>query len=134
MEKTIRHSKKRDAILAAIRSTNCHPSAEWVHQALKATHPDLSLGTVYRNLTFFRESGEIQSVGVVQGQERFDADTSRHSHFVCNCCGSVSDLHRIDTQNDLEAQVRREYGLQVDRHELTFYGLCASCMPTNTKQ
>ena len=134
MEKTIRHSKKRDAILAAIRSTDCHPSAEWVYQTLKPTHPDLSLGTVYRNLTFFREQGDIQSVGVVQGQERFDGTTTPHSHFVCSCCGSVSDLHRIAPRTDLENAVRREYGVQVDRHELTFYGLCAACMPTNAKQ
>lgn len=134
MEKAIRHSKKRDAILAAIRSTDCHPSAEWVHQALKPTHPDLSLGTVYRNLTFFRETGEIQSVGVVQGQERFDGTTTPHSHFVCSCCGCVSDLHRISTHEELDSLVRREYGVQVDRHELTFYGLCTACMPTNTKQ
>ena len=134
MEKAIRHSKKRDAILAAIRSTDCHPSAEWVHQTLKPTHPDLSLGTVYRNLTFFREQGVIQSVGVVQGQERFDGTTAPHSHFVCSCCGCVSDLHRIDPHNDLEGLVRREYGVQVERHELTFYGLCTACMPSTTKQ
>ena len=93
MERTIRHSKKREAILDAIRSTTCHPSAEWVYQTLKPTHPDLSLGTVYRNLMFFRERGEIQSVGVVKGQERFDALVKPHSHFVCDCCGAVSDLH-----------------------------------------
>lgn len=48
----IRYSKKREAILTAIRSTTCHPSAEWIYHTLKPTHPDLSLGTVYRNLVF----------------------------------------------------------------------------------
>ena len=51
----IRYSKKREAILTAIRSTTCHPSAEWIYQTLKPTHPDLSLGTVYRNLVFFQQ-------------------------------------------------------------------------------
>ena len=50
MERTIRYSKKREAILEAIRSTDTHPTADWVYQTLKPTHPDLSLGTVYRNL------------------------------------------------------------------------------------
>jgi len=54
MERATRHSKKRDAILNAIRSTKCHPSAEWVYQTLKPDHPDLSLGTVYHNLIFFQ--------------------------------------------------------------------------------
>ena len=84
MGRAVRYSKKREAVLSAIQGTDCHPSAEWVYQRLKPLHPDLSLGTVYRNLTFFRENGLIQSVGVVQGQERFDAVVSPHSHFVCN--------------------------------------------------
>ena len=102
MERTIRYSKKREAILTAIRSTHCHPSAEWVYQKLKPEHPDLSLGTVYRNLIFFQQRGDIQSVGVVKGQERFDAVTTPHSHFVCNSCGAVSDLHEIQLDAGLE--------------------------------
>ena len=127
MERTVRYSKKREAILTAIRGTDCHPSAEWVYQQLKPLHPDLSLGTVYRNLTFFQKSGQIQSVGVVQGQERFDGIVTPHSHFICNCCGTVMDLPEINTGLDLDGAVSRQYGLAVQRHELTFYGLCHSC-------
>ena len=128
MERTTRHSKKREAILSAIRSTECHPSAEWVYQTLKPTHPDLSLGTVYRNLIFFQERGEIQSVGVVKGQERFDGVTAPHSHFVCNGCGTVTDLHKIKLDRNITRDVSEQYGLAVERHELTFYGLCQNCM------
>jgi len=59
LEKTTRFSKKREAILNVIRDTDCHPSAEWVYQQLKPTHPDLSLGTVYRNLIFFQNHGTV---------------------------------------------------------------------------
>ena len=55
MEKAVRYSKKREAILQAIKNTDCHPTAEWVYQTLKPEHPDLSLGTVYRNLVFFQK-------------------------------------------------------------------------------
>ena len=134
MERTIRHSKKREAILEAIRSTNCHPSAEWVYQTLKPTHPDLSLGTVYRNLIFFQQRGDIQSVGVVKGQERFDAVTEPHSHFVCECCGSVMDLPKITLGADLDQSVSRQYGLAVSRHELTFHGLCPTCTQSNQQE
>src|SRR5699024_5058374 len=120
--------KKREAILTAIRSTYCHPSAEWVYQKLKPEHPDLSLGTVYRNLIFFQQRGDIQSVGVVKGQERFDAVTTPHSHFVCNSCGAVSDLHEIQLDAGLDRSVGQQYGLAVERHELTFYGWCPECM------
>lgn len=127
MERAIRYSKKREAILAAIRGTGCHPSAEWVYQQLRPLHPDLSLGTVYRNLEFFRERGLVQSVGVIRGQERFDGITVPHSHFICNCCGSILDLPGIRPEPGLEGTVSRQYGLAAERCELTFYGLCPAC-------
>lgn len=133
MERTVRHSKKREAILTAIRETSCHPSAEWLYRRLKSRHPDLSLGTVYRNLAFFQKHGLVQSVGVVQGQERFDAIVTPHSHFICNCCGSVLDLPDVRPDMELEQSVSSQYGFAVFRCELTFYGLCPSCLYQNQK-
>ena len=127
MERAIRYSKKREAILTQIQGTSCHPSAEWVYKQLRPLHPDLSLGTVYRNLAFFRERGLVRSVGVVQGQERFDAITTPHSHFVCNCCGTVLDLPDVRPERGLEQTVSTQYGFAVERCELTFYGLCPNC-------
>lgn len=123
----IRNSKKRAAILEAIRNTDCHPSAEWIYQTLKPDHPDLSLGTVYRNLTFFQDQGIIKSVGVVKGQERFDANTQPHSHFVCNECSAVIDLPEIKPDLELDETVSQYYGHCVARHELIFYGTCENC-------
>ena len=128
MEKAVRYSKKREAILTAIRETKCHPSADWVYQTLKPTHPDLSLGTVYRNLDFFQQHGMVRSVGGVKGQERFDAMTAPHTHFVCSCCGDVIDLDDIQLDAELDRTVCEQYGLAVERHELTFHGLCQTCM------
>ena len=127
MGRAVRYSKKREAILTQIQGTSCHPSAEWVYQQLRPLHPDLSLGTVYRNLAFFRERGLVRSVGVVQGQERFDAITTPHSHFVCNCCGTVLDLPDVRPERGLEQTVSTQYGFAVERCELTFYGLCPNC-------
>ena len=128
MERTTRYSKKREAILSALRGTKSHPSAEWVYQTLKPTLPDLSLGTVYRNLALFRQQGVIQSVGVVNGQERFDADTSLHHHFVCERCGSVLDLDfRQEQEDSWDQAVSEQYGFKTLRHELIFYGICKTC-------
>ena len=127
MERATRYSKKREAILTAIQSTHCHPSAEWVYQRLKPDHPDLSMGTVYRNLLFFQQHGQVRSVGVVRGQERFDGVVEPHSHFICNCCGLVMDLPGVQPGRGLDRTVSRQYGLVVEHHELTFHGLCPKC-------
>lgn len=127
MERSIRYSKKREAILEAIRSTELHPSADWVYQKLKPTHPDLSLGTVYRNLNFFQEQGNVQCVAVVNGQERYDANTAPHNHFICDTCGTVIDLHRIPVDVELDQKVCETYGFSVDHHDLVFHGMCPQC-------
>lgn len=128
MPAATRYSKKREAILSALQNTKTHPSAEWVYQTLKPTHPDLSLGTVYRNLALFRQQGAVKSVGVVDGQERFDADTSNHHHFVCERCGSVLDLEFAPQgEEQWDGAVSGQYKFKVTHHELTFYGTCQLC-------
>lgn len=124
----VRYSKKREAILEAIKSTKEHPSAEWLFQNLKPEYPDLSLGTIYRNLSFFQEQGTIKSVGVVNGQERFDGDLSDHCHFVCTCCNKVVDIHDSPQTSLLSQEVAEKYAVEIHRAEVLLYGTCQSCL------
>jgi Fur family peroxide stress response transcriptional regulator len=125
-----KHSRKRDAILERIRSTNAHPSAEWVYSGLKADFPDLSLGTVYRNIAMLKAGGLLRSVGAVSGEERFDGDVSDHTHFVCEFCGAVIDIDEGGAAPGTCAEVGKKYGLTVTRRQLTFYGRCSRCPET----
>jgi len=129
METAHRYSKKREAILEAMRGTLEHPSAEWIYAKLKPEFPDLSLGTVYRNLAFFRDGGDIMSVGTVCGVERFDADTHPHTHFVCTCCGSVIDVE--DDPGESFSRVENRTGGRVAARQLTYFGQCAECLEKN---
>lgn len=128
MEKIRKRSKKRDAILACICGTDCHPSAEWVYTQLKPQIPDLSLGTVYRNISMFREEGTIVSVGVVNGLERFDGETRPHVHFICEDCGAVLDISAIEVPTELAALAEQATGGMVSDCRLTFCGRCKHCM------
>ena len=128
MEKAVRYSKKREAILNAIQSTTCHPSADWVYQTLKPSHPDLSLGTVYRNLSMFKDKGQIISLGSVGGVERFDGNTAPHVHFICTDCTAVTDLPAIKVPGELNREVVSQTGGQVEQCQLTFTGQCQNCL------
>ena len=127
-----KHSRKRDAILQCLRNTTCHPTAEWVYNSLKPEIPDLSLGTVYRNLAAFKQDGVIDSVGTLGGLERFDARTDPHCHFICSQCGSVIDVDGIDLPDTLLEQTRRALGVQVSGYRLNFYGYCQICKTKNS--
>lgn len=122
-----RYSYKREAILNCLRATRSHPSADWVFAQLKPTIPDLSLATVYRNLSQFKERGVIMSVGVVNGLERFDANTMPHIHFVCESCSSVIDLDDLELPQELLDSARTETGARISTCEINFRGVCKVC-------
>ena len=127
MDSTTKQFRKRNAILAYLRQTKEHPSAEMVFTHLKQEYPDLSLGTVYRNLSMFKNKGEIMSVGTVNGVERFDGNTNPHVHFVCTGCDAISDLPQIAVPEALNQQVMQETGGMIDTCQLTFVGICQTC-------
>lgn len=134
MERTAKHFRKRDAILTCLRQTTAHPSADWVYAKLKPEIPDLSLGTVYRNLSRFKEQGEIVSLGAVKGIERFDGNTAPHVHFICSECGCVIDLEGIAVPQELQNTVSQHSGVSVTGCQLTFTGLCANCQKLSKEE
>ena len=127
MERTRRSSEKRDAILKTVCSTTCHPTAEWVYSQLKPQYPGLSLGTVYRNLSEFRAQGIIKSIGNVNGQERFDGDTTLHAHLVCSVCGAVMDADISSNLDSGISETMKERNFRTESYSLTFFGTCHNC-------
>ena len=127
MEATTKQFKKRNAILTCLQGTTLHPSAEMVHEMLQPEHPDISLATVYRNLSRFKSQGIITSVATVRGVERFDANTNPHVHFICTGCDAVIDLHQIRMPHALGTEVEKSSNCRVDSCQLTFTGLCGNC-------
>ncbi len=127
MERTAKHFRKRDAILTCLRQTTVHPSADWVYTQLKPEIPDLSLGTVYRNLSYFKEKGQIVSLGTVNGVERFDGNTAPHVHYICTRCGCVLDLPQIAVPEPLQSEAAFQSGGTVTGCRLTFTGICSAC-------
>ena len=131
METSTKQFRKRNAILDYLRQTDSHPSAEMVYNHLKPEYPDLSLGTVYRNLAMFKDKGEIMSLGTVNGVERFDGNTAPHVHFICNGCEAVADLPKIAVPETLNREVSAQTGGQIEMCQLTFVGQCKNCLGGN---
>lgn len=133
MEIVRKHSKKRDAILGYLRECSDHPSADQVFRGLKPLHPELSLGTVYRNLGILAQDGLISSVGPVNGQERYEARTDPHPHFVCRRCGRLFDLDLPDLIKELYSEIESAMGCVPEGCALTITGLCLDCAKGETE-
>ena len=134
MEATSKNFRKRNAILGYLQRVTNHPSAETIYSELKSEIPDLSMGTVYRNLSLFKQQGLAVSVATVKGVERFDGNTDPHVHFICNDCDAVIDLHQLQTPESLSASAAACVGGKVDSCQLCFTGICRTCCEKNSNK
>lgn len=125
--KTLKHSRQRECIKDCLMSRKDHPTAEMVYTSVREIFPNISLGTVYRNLTLLTEMGEIQKISGIGESERFDGNPERHYHFCCQDCGCVSDIdmYPLDHINIIAAQ---NFGGHITGHAVTFTGICESCL------
>ena len=128
-----RYSKKRQAMLDLLHQTTEHPSAESIYRQLKPVYPDLSLGTVYRNLKELAEDGTIASVTVVNDKERFDGRTDPHTHAICSECGKIIDLDRVTLPPDLLLRTGEVSDFSITYVKLQFVGVCDECIKTREK-
>src|SRR6266581_1842176 len=124
-----RPSQQRDVVLAVVRSTMDHPTAEWVHRQARRTLPRISLGTVYRNLTKLAAQGLIREIHTGGHAARFDGNTGRHYHIRCLGCGRVNDLP-ISIDARLEEEAGRAMNYRILGHQVEVYGLCPLCQAT----
>lgn len=121
----LRYSHQREAILNNLKSRYDHPTAMELYLSVREELPNLSLGTLYRNLSVLKDNGEIISL-TLGGEEHFDANTNQHYHIKCNLCGRYFDLP-APTLNTLVNACSVDFKGKIDGYSLIFYGLCEDC-------
>lgn len=124
----LKYSRQREAIKDFLMTRKDHPTAETVYLNVQKTFPNISLGTVYRNLTLLSEIGEIQKLHLEDGIDHFDADTTSHSHFLCTKCGSVLDINfPVKEDHDMDQLAGSEFCGKITGHVTYFQGFCPDC-------
>ena len=123
---TLKYSRQRESIKEYLSSTREHPTADTVYLHVKQEYPNISLGTVYRNLALLAEIGEIQKIATGNGPDRFDGRPHPHYHFMCTCCGGVSDL-KVEGLEHINVLAGQGFDGDVDGHFTYFFGKCPEC-------
>ena len=119
-----RFTRQRTAIYAVVAGAQRPLSPQEILETAQVSVEGLGLATVYRNLKALLEDGAIEAVQLPGESPRYEpAGQSHHHHFQCTQCARVFDVHACP--GDLQGLAPR--GFQVQRHELTLYGLCADC-------
>lgn len=117
-------TKQRQLIMEAVRGTGSHPTADELFQIIRQKLPTISLATVYRNLNFLAEQGEIRKLSMPGMPDRFDWQLMPHDHLVCDKCGKVYDFA---LPWDLGEEIGRASGMSVRGYTLVAHGVCVAC-------
>lgn len=123
----LKRSRQRELIKDFLITRKDHPTADVVYMNVRQQMPNISLGTVYRNLTLLADIGEIQRLRLGDGIDHFDADISDHNHFICKDCGKVIDLE-MDSIAHINEIASSRFGGRIAGHVTYFYGTCEDCM------
>ena len=117
----MRFSHKREAIQEIVYGTNSHPTADWIFQKAKVKIPNISLGTVYRNLKQLEDAQLIKTI--YDGKiARYDWNREPHNHLKCKICGDLNDVQLFD--NQIRKTVKKQYKFEPDDVVMTIIGTC----------
>lgn len=122
----MRYSKQRELILKTVLENKVHPDAEYVYDLLKEEYPDLSLGTVYRNLNILAKNNILKRISIPNGSDRFDGTLAEHQHVICTECGKVADIY-IHEINKICKNIHEKTGFDINFTSLAIEGICQEC-------
>ena len=122
-----RNSKQRNVIREYLCGRIDHPTAEKLYNEIKEEYPKMSLGTVYRNLMFLNEIGEIQAIEVGDGITHFDPNPQPHAHFYCKKCKQVSDIF-IEDYSKITKVFAGQTNNVIDKCNVFLEGTCELCI------
>lgn len=130
---TVKYSRQREAIKNFLMSRKDHPTAEVVYEHVLKDFPNISLGTVYRNLSFLVDNGQAVKVPCEDGSVHFDGNVMPHYHFQCTECGAVIDLDFDGAEESRQfcTAAASNFDGQIEGNVTFFYGKCPSCAHKN---
>lgn len=121
-----RSTNQRHVILEVIKESNSHPTANEIYETARKRLPNISLGTIYRNIEILYENGLIEKIGPITNQMRYDGITENHYHIRCIRCGRVIDAP-MKTIDELDDYVKGRTDYTIMGHRLEYIGLCPDC-------
>ena len=125
--KTLKYSRQRESIKANLMSRHDHPTADALYASIREKFPNISLGTVYRNLNFLVEHDEALRLDCGDGFDHFDGNTHPHNHFFCKSCGRIIDL-KMDKIDHIDLIAAAGFDGRIDDHIIYFRGICKDCL------
>lgn len=117
---------QRDAVFQVIQERDDHPTASEIFEAARRRLPGISYATVYNSLRYLKEAGLVYEIQFGDSASRYDRETERHDHAICNDCGKLVDFDLPDAAKLMQAAARKSH-FQPQSVHLTLRGRCPDC-------
>lgn len=125
-KENIRMTEQRRVILEEIKKSHRHLTASEVYDLVRGSLPNISLGTVYRNLETLSDLGLIRRLDLGDTKRRYDFTTEKHYHIRCVKCGKVEDI-AIESLDSICPRNDGDCGWRILDHNLEVTGICPIC-------
>lgn len=122
----MKYSKQRQLILDIINKSELHPTAEMIYEEARIIIPNISLGTIYRNLESLEKNDLIKHIIMSNNSDRYDKNVKDHYHFYCEECHKIYDIFSASLIN-INELLSNETGHKINSNTLVFSGICKYC-------
>ena len=122
-------TRQREAVLQVVREREDHPTANEIFQDALQLLPTISYATVYNSLRFLKEAGLVHEIKFGDSASRYDRETGRHDHAICNDCGKLVDFDLPEASELLKVAARKSRFKPESVH-VTLRGVCPECRKT----
>jgi Fur family transcriptional regulator, peroxide stress response regulator len=124
---------QRQVIYEAIVDSREHPTPELIYEQVRLRIPSISLGTVYKNVKTFLDSGVLREVTLHHGSVRLESNMTPHHHLVCSSCKVIFDIEESAVEPVQLPKTGLPAGFSIKRCRVEFVGVCKSCQTAGRK-
>ena len=132
-ERGLAFTFQRQVIYEAVVDSREHPTPELIYEHVRQRIPSISLGTVYKNVKTFLDSGVLKEVTLHHGSLRLEANMTPHHHVVCSSCRAIYDIDQSAVEPVQYSKREVPMGFSIEGCRVEFVGLCQTCRATRTK-
>ncbi len=116
---------QRKLILDILKESS-HLTGEEITTLARNEQPNISAGTVYRNLKTLCELGLVRNVASTDGVRRFESTSVHRHHLVCISCKGTVEIDFCPMNNELQ-MIAEKFGFQIADHDFQIRGYCTAC-------
>jgi Fe2+ or Zn2+ uptake regulation protein len=124
---------QRQVIYEAVVDSREHPTPELIYEQVRQRIPSISLGTVYKNVKTFLDSGVLKEVTLHHGSLRLESNMTPHHHLVCSSCKAIFDIEASAVEPVQLPKSELPTGFSIKQCRVEFVGMCKSCQTAQRK-